>query len=283
MPFLKEAEPERDVMLPVMAGISRIVAPNSSVMTYHGTNTFLIEAPEGIVVLDPGPEDLPAHVEAILAATDGRVAKILISHTHHDHLGAAPALKAATGAPIAAFHQSQEPSFTPDIPLRDGDMIAGMTAIHMPGHASDHMCFARAGGVLFTGDHVMAWSSTVVGPPHGDMTAYCDNLRRLLTRDDTVYLPAHGPALPDPHPFVRDLLASRMRREEAILRVMREGPIASTDLVQRLYGRKDPRLHRAASRIVMAHLIKLEAELRVVQEADDVWRTAPLPQRKTSH
>ncbi len=142
MPFLTEVEPERDVKLAVLPGISRIVANNPGPMTYFGTNTWLIDSPDGTIVLDPGPEDHPEHVEAILRQTDGKVAMIVVSHTHHDHVGAVPALKAATGAKTVGFRTSATEAFEADIKLGHGDAIAGMTALHTPGHRSDHLCFS---------------------------------------------------------------------------------------------------------------------------------------------
>jgi glyoxylase-like metal-dependent hydrolase (beta-lactamase superfamily II) len=165
MPFLTEPEPERGTVQPVLPGISRIVAPNPGPMTYFGTNTYLIDTVDGLVVLDPGPEEHPEHVEAILRATAPNVALILVSHTHHDHVGAVPALQEATGAPTVGFRDSGSDSFAADIKLADGDVIAGMVAIHTPGHASDHLCFALPAkdgtAVLFSADHVMSWSTSV--------------------------------------------------------------------------------------------------------------------------
>src|SRR4051794_26420368 len=174
MPFLTEHEPHRGAVLPVLPGISRFVAANPGPMTYFGTNTYLIDTPDGIAVLDPGPEEHPEHVEAILRATGPNVALILVSHTHHDHIGAVPALQQATGAPTVGFQVSGAPeAFNADIKLSHGDAIAGMTAIHTPGHASDHLCLALPGkdgtAVLFSADHVMSWSTSVVSPPVGDM------------------------------------------------------------------------------------------------------------------
>jgi len=197
MRYLREPEPERGIRQAVLPGIDRIVAPNPSAHTYHGTNSFLIARPEGIVVLDPGPNDA-THVAALLRETGGRVALILLTHTHPDHVGAVPALAAATGAPVAAYLPSALPGFNPDIALADGSEIAGMIAVHTPGHAADHLCFARPDGTLFSGDHVMAWSSSTVSPPGGDMAAYIASLDRLLARPDRLYVPAHGPLLPEP-------------------------------------------------------------------------------------
>lgn len=270
MGFLTEPEPPRGVAEEVLPGISRLVADNPGPMTYHGTNTYLVEEADGTVVLDPGPDDA-AHVEAILAATGGRVARILLTHTHHDHLGATAALKAATGAPTCGYRRSAAPAFTPDVPLDDGERIGGLTALYTPGHAADHLCFAAAGGVLFTGDHVMPWSTSVVSPPGGDMADYFQSLRRLLEREDGVYLSGHGPRLDTPLPFVRALLAHRVARENALLAVLGRGPADTGALTAALYPGLDARLQRAAERNVLAHLLKLKAEGRAVEKRE-VWR-----------
>ena len=203
MPFLTEPEPERGANLPVLPGISRIVANNPGPMTYFGTNTYLIDTPDGLVVLDPGPDGHPEHVEAILRHTGGQIAFILVSHTHHDHVGAVPALQAATGAPTVGFRDQR--GSPPSMRTSNWTMassFAGMIALHTPGHASDHLCFAlpAANGdkVLFSADHVMSWSTSIVSPPGGDMRDYFASLKLLLDRDDDVYLPGHGPPLREP-------------------------------------------------------------------------------------
>jgi len=270
MAFLTEPVPERGVALPVVSGISRIVANNPSLMTYHGTNTYLIEMGDSFVVLDPGPDD-DGHLNDILTATQGKVSMILISHTHSDHLGATSTLKARTGATTYAFHLSADPAFAPDVLLQDGDMVAGMTALHTPGHASDHLCFARPDGIVFSADHVMSWSSSIVSPPGGDMTDYVASLRLMLSRDDGLYLPGHGPPLPNPRPYVEDLLDYRLRREEAIFGMLHNGPCTTWDLVDRLYSKTHPRLRQAAERNVVAHLFKLQVEELVWQDGE-FWR-----------
>lgn len=281
MAFLTEAEPQRGVATPIRAGVRRLVAPNPGPMTYHGTNTFLIDPPPsgntdsgsaGVIVLDPGP-DSAEHVAATLDAAAGKVSLILLSHTHADHLGATAALRAATGAPVAAFHTPMVPEFIPDIRLEHGAEIAGFHALHTPGHAADHLCFAWREGVLFSADHVMAWSTSIVSPPGGDMAAYFASLRLLLERRDTLYLPGHGPALDDPHPYVRDLLAHRMARENAIASMLARGPASTERLMETLYSQLNPMLRRAAERNVLAHLLKLENEGRVRRVAD-VWQAA---------
>ena len=270
MDFLTEPEPIRDTVLPVLPGITRIVAANPGPMTYFGTNTYLIEAADGTIVLDPGPDD-PAHVQAILAAAGGHVGKILVSHTHRDHIGALPALREATGAPTHAFHRSAEPSFTADKPLRDGDIVDGWTALHTPGHAADHLAFARADGVVFTADHVMSWSTSVVSPPHGEMSAYFASLRRLLAREDTLYLPGHGPRITETRRFVRALLDHRVMRENAVLAALRRTPTDAAGLVGAIYAGIAPALRGAAERNVIAHLLKLESEGRAARDGE-IWR-----------
>lgn len=269
MPYLTEAEPMRGVARRLLPGISCITAANPGPMTYHGTNTYIIEEPDGIVVLDPGPDDM-AHVEAIMAATDGKVARILLSHAHLDHLGAVPALRTLTGAPVASFHLSADPGHSPDIALADGARIGQLRAVHTPGHAMDHLCFARDDGLLFSGDHVMAWCSTVVGPPpRGDMAAFFESLRRLIARDDRLYLPGHGPMLPDPQPHVQDLLDRRLSRERDIVEAVANGLSDPVEIAGSLYRKANPTLKRAAERNVRAHLFKLVGEGRVREaEAD---------------
>jgi glyoxylase-like metal-dependent hydrolase (beta-lactamase superfamily II) len=216
-------------------------------------------------VLDPGPDD-KGHLDDVLRATGGRVSEILLGHTHADHLGATAALKARTGAPTSAFRVSADPEFGADVLLDDGDTAAGMIAIHTPGRASDHLCFARSDGIIFTADHMMSWSSSIVSPPGGNMTDYFQSLRRILARDDRLLLPGHGPPLPEPKAHVQALLDDRVKREEAILLALEAGPQGTWDLVDRFYSKTDPWLRRAAERNVTAHLLKLKAEGRVKQK-----------------
>jgi len=272
--FFKEPVPPRGVPIAVQAGISRIVADNPSVMTHHGTNTYLVDdGSAGLVVIDPGPDD-SKHVSDIMRVTGGRISRILLTHTHHDHLGAVAALKAESGAPTYGYVHSADESFTADHPLHDGDSVGDLTAVFTPGHAQDHLCFARSDGTLFSGDHVMGWSSTIVNPPKGNMRDYCSSLRLLLARKDKRYLPGHGPAIEEPMPYVRALLFHRELREGAILSALRDGKnTTSIELMHRLYSQIDPTLRRAAERNVIAHLIKLASEGKVVQDGE-VWRVA---------
>lgn len=271
MNFYTEAEPARGAVLPVAPGISRIVAPNPGGFTYWGTNTYLIAGAEGFTVLDPGPAS-QAHIDAILAATGGKVARILVSHTHNDHIDGLPALKAATGAPTYGYHTSATPDFTPDHGLDDGDEIAGWTALYTPGHASDHLCFARD-GLVFSADHIMGWSTSVVSPPQGNMTQYFASLRRMLARADTQYFPGHGPTVTDPAAYGAFLLNHRLAREAAIAKTLEAGPKAPMEIVLALYTDLKPALRPAAERSVTAHLHKLRDDGRAV-ERDGVWGVA---------
>lgn len=267
MAFLTEPEPSYGTPEPVLPGLRRLVARNPGPMTYFGTNTWLLDAPDGATVIDPGPDDA-AHVQAIRTATDGRVARIVLTHTHPDHVGAAPALKAETGAPIWGWGKPWLADFAPDHALADGDEIAGLTAIHTPGHASDHLCFGWRDGVLFSGDHVMSWNTSIVSPPDGDMAAYLDGLRLLQTRNDTIYCCGHGPVLREPASLLRALLVHRLGREAAVLGALGRAPVTIEAIVEALYTEIAEPLKKAAARSVLAHLVKLEREGKVKKEGD---------------
>ena len=260
--------------------VRRVVARNPSPYTFKGTGTYLIGRDE-IAVIDPGPLD-DDHLAALLRALDGAtVSHILVTHTHIDHSPLAAALKAATGAPVLAFgphpaHGSAgelggDQGFVPDRRLADGEVLTGrgwtLEAIHTPGHASNHLCFAlREEASVFTGDHVMGWSTTVVSPPDGDMAAYMASLDKLRRREEKLYIPSHGPEIAEGPGFTRALLGHRRQREAAILRRLEAGPTSIPDIVAQIYRDLDPRLVAAAGRSVMAHLIKLETEGKVASE-----------------
>jgi glyoxylase-like metal-dependent hydrolase (beta-lactamase superfamily II) len=283
IPFRREFSFEYGRLEPVAPMIRRIVARNPSPFTFRGTGTYVVGQGE-VAVIDPGP-DFPEHVEALLADLGGeRVSHILITHTHRDHSPAARALKAATGAPTCGFgphaggnrgdpavEEGGDWDFVPDIRLGDGDKIAGggwlLEAVHTPGHTSNHLCFALLdGSVLFSGDHVMGWSTSVIAPPDGDMAAYMASLDKLLGRRDRTYWPTHGPAITEPQEHVRAFIAHRREREAGILDCLRGGIGSIDPIVERLYVGLQPELRNAAGRSVHAHLIDLVA--RGVAESD---------------
>lgn len=270
MAFLTEPEPERGKAELVANGVLRLVARNPSKMTCHGTNTYLIREAAGFIVIDPGPATDPKHVEDILRVTGGQVHSILISHGHADHFGALPDLRAQTEARVYAYHTPLAPAINPDIRLGHGDRVGPLTALHTPGHAPDHLCFARSDGLVFTADHVMGWSSSVVSPPNGDMAAYVESLDFLIARDDRLYLPGHGPAITDPRPYVTELKRRRVEREDDILQALKRTPATTDELRRALYHKTDPVLQAAAERNVMAHLAKLQIEGKVSQD-DELW------------
>ena len=269
--------------------VRRLLAPNPSPFTYTGTETYIVGRGE-VAVIDPGP-DLPDHVDAILAATEGeRIGAILCTHTHRDHSPASRALQAVTGAPIigcapltmeddgpradAAF----DADYRPDRILADGETVSGpgwtLEAVATPGHTSNHLCFGlRESGALFSGDHIMGWSTTVVSPPDGDMAAYMASLDKLLGRPDRIYYPAHGEPVTEPRRFVRAVAAHRRSRERQILDLLEQQPQPIPTMVEVMYRGIDPRLHRAAGRSVLAHLLDLEARDRVWRDGDN-WAAA---------
>lgn len=267
-------------------GIARLLANNPSPFTYFGTQTYLV-GEEELVVIDPGP-DLPEHIDAILAAIDGRnLAAIACTHTHRDHSPASRALKEATGAPIIGCaplalesigpraDASFDKQYAPDQILADGEAIEfdggkRLIAVATPGHTSNHLCFAF-GDALFTGDHVMGWSTTVVVPPDGDMAAYMQSLDKLRQRGDRIYYPAHGPAVTKPAQLVRGMIGHRMQRERQILRLLGDKPRDIPDIVANAYPGLDQRLVPAAGGSVLAHLVDLERRGLVEAGEGETW------------
>jgi glyoxylase-like metal-dependent hydrolase (beta-lactamase superfamily II) len=283
IPFRREFAFQYGRLEPVAPLIRRIVARNPGPFTFRGTGTYVVGRGE-VAVIDPGP-DLAEHVAALLAGLgDERVTHILITHTHRDHSPAARALKAATGAPTYGFgphaggkrgepgvEEGGDWDFVPDVRLADGDRVDGngwtLEAVHTPGHTSNHLCFALPqSDVLFSGDHVMGWSTSVIAPPDGDMAAYMASLDKLLARRDAVYWPTHGPAITAPQDHVRAFIAHRREREAGILECLRAGIGRIDAMVEQLYVGLDPRLRRAAGRSVEAHLIDLAS--RGIVESD---------------
>jgi len=282
IPFIRTFDIETEACYEVSPLVRRITCANGSMFTFKGTNTFIVGRGR-VAVIDPGPED-EAHTRAILRALEGEtVTHILVTHTHGDHSPGVPALAAATGAPTYGFgphgigvtrawpfpsSEHGDTAFRPDVTLADGDVVTGdgwtLEAIHTPGHISNHLCFAlKEENLLFSGDHVMGWSTSIVSPPDGDMTDYMQSLDKVLARPETVYLPAHGDAIRDPKPFVRAFAAHRREREEQIMACLAEGPRTIPAMVAVMYADVDERLHRAAARSVLSHLLHMVEDGRV--------------------
>jgi len=254
-------------------GVVRIVANNPSPFTFKGTNTYLVGTRE-LALIDPGPADR-AHLAAVVAAIgDRRVSHIVITHTHRDHTDGLPALLAATGAKTAGYgrrvaakgEKRTSPSgseyvdqeFLPDVALASGQRLDGdgwaLTALHTPGHAPDHLCLALEGTkVLFSGDHVMGWNTSVVAPPEGNMGAYIRSLELLTGRSDEVYFPGHGGQIEGPQRMVKAYLLHRRMREQAIFDCIRAGTNTARAIVPVIYKGLDPRLLNAATLSVLAH------------------------------
>lgn len=267
--------------------VARVLATNPSPYTFTGTQTYLVGSTD-LAVIDPGPAE-EEHLAALLRAIGDRpVRAIMCTHTHRDHSPAAAPLAEATGAPIVGCAplviESDEPradapfdkSYAPDRVLEDGEAMAGtgwtLTAVHTPGHTSNHLCFAlEESGALFTGDHVMGWSTSVVVPPDGDMADYLASLSRLYERDqDRVYYPAHGPAVEKPRQLVRGMIGHRRARENQIAKLLGEQARSIEALVPVMYKGVDERLWPAAGMSVYAHLLDMEKRGRVARSGD-IW------------
>ncbi|MFN3818335.1 MBL fold metallo-hydrolase [Blastomonas sp.] len=267
--------------------VRRVLAGNPSAFTYTGTQTYIVGHGADVAVIDPGPAD-PDHIEAILATVgDARIAAIMCTHTHRDHSPAAAPLKQRTGAPVIGCaplilsddgprsDEAFDTSYAPDRVLADGESVSGdgwtLQAVATPGHTSNHLCLALVEtGALFTGDHVMGWSTSVISPPDGDMADYMASLGKLQERSDRVYYPAHGPAVENPAQLVRGMMGHRKQRERQVLRQLEAGPQAIPDMVPLMYKGIDSRLYGAAGRSVLAHLIDLENR-RLVARQGDAW------------
>jgi glyoxylase-like metal-dependent hydrolase (beta-lactamase superfamily II) len=289
IPYVREITFEYGRVDQVSPLIRRVIANNPGPFTFTGTGTYLVGRGE-VAVIDPGPDD-DQHLAAILAATAGeRITHILITHHHIDHSPLAAALKAATGARIygcavATPPEPPEPTsaaapevkmeaghdgdFAPDVAVCAGGEIAGpgwtFEAIPTPGHTSNHICYAlKEEHAVFTGDHIMGWSTTVITPPDGDMTDYMDSLERIRARGFATLWPTHGPPVREAGPFLDAYIAHRRQRENQILTALAAGPARIGDLVPRLYADVDSRLHPAAARSMLAHMIDLTRRGRIL-------------------
>jgi glyoxylase-like metal-dependent hydrolase (beta-lactamase superfamily II) len=286
IPFNRDFDSPYEEVARLSPMISRLLARNPSPFTFRGTGVYFVSAPgsSDIAVIDPGPL-IPEHLEALKRAISGKhVTHILVTHTHADHSPAAAPLKEWTGAKTYGYgphgsgkddslklEEGGDRAFKPDVAVRDGDVISGngftFECVYTPGHTSNHMCYALIEEkALFTGDHVMGWSTTVVGPPDGDMAEYMASLRKLIARDDRILYPTHGAPIENPKPFLQAYLDHRLDREKQILDCIGDGATTVPEMVARMYADVDKRLHPAAARSVLAHLIQLQGEGRVQQE-----------------
>ncbi|MGO7636722.1 MBL fold metallo-hydrolase [Rhizobium leguminosarum] len=268
-------EPAYGQAVPVVSGVERVTVNNPGPFTFFGTNSYIVGS-SSVAVIDPGPED-EAQFQALMAALGGRaVTHIFVSHTHRDHSPLATRLQAATGAvtvgqgphrparplregEINPFSESSDLSFVPDITLSDGETQSGdgwsLSAVLTPGHTANHAAFALEGrDILFSGDHVMAWSTSIVAPPDGSMADYMASLERLMEREDRLLLPGHGGPVTEPAGFLRALKAHRLRREQAVLARVRAGDSGIAEMVKVIYRDTDPKLHGAAALSVLAHI-----------------------------
>lgn len=282
-------------------GIRRVIAENPSKFTYRGTGTYVIGHGD-VVVVDPGPL-LDSHRDALAAALAGeRVRGILITHCHSDHSPLAAWLRAETGAPTFAFgphgpvdeddddddeiddgvkvEETIDVGFVPDVAVADGEVVAAapglsVTAIHTPGHTSNHTCYAlEEPSVLFTGDHVMGWSTTVVSPPDGDMSDYIESLRKVAGRRDAMLIPTHGSPRRDGPEYVAALVEHRLERERQVVEAVRRGLDTIPTIVADLYSDVRVELHKPAGRSVLAHLVKLVGEGKVAVDGGSRPRLA---------
>jgi len=278
LPYVRELEFTYGAVAQVSPLIRRVIAHNPSVFTFHGTGTYIVGHGK-VAIIDAGP-DLAEHVDAVLAAVRGEtVTHLIVTHTHIDHSPATRHIEAATGAESYGFgphgggegpavEEGADRDFVPDHRLEDGAVVEGdgwtLEAVHTPGHTSNHLCFTLAEEqALFSGDHVMGWSTTVVSPPDGDMGAYMGSLEKLKARGETTYWPTHGPPIPKPGSYVGKLLGHRRQREAEILSAVADGASTIPEIVALRYRGLDPRLRPAAARTVLAHLIHLVNSGRV--------------------
>ncbi|NNE23594.1 MAG: MBL fold metallo-hydrolase [Rhizobiales bacterium] len=289
--FDRDFEPAYGKAVQVSPLVRRLTCNNPSAFTFTGTGSYIVGT-GNVAVIDPGPDD-DQHLEAILAAVDGEtVSHIIITHTHRDHSPLAARLQALTGAKtygygphgagrraraIAAgdvqLDASGDMKFDPDVNVRNGDVIEGtgwrLEALFTPGHCSNHLAFGLPEeNALFCGDHVMAWSTSVIAPPDGNMADYFASLDRLMQRSDETYWPGHGPAKQDPLPFVRAFKTHRRMREEAIFKRLKLGDRTIMEVVRAVYADVDQRLHPAAAMSTLAHVEHLIEQERVATDGD---------------
>mgnify|MGYP001199294821 CR=1 FL=1 len=266
--------------------VKKLMAPNPSPFTLFGTGTFIIGRKQ-VCIIDPGPL-IESHINKLLSSIDRkRISHILVTHTHADHSPAANILKKETGAKTYAydsypkgiignrFEEAHDKNFVPDIRLKDNDIIQGedwtIKAIHTPGHTSNHLCYSlEQEKILFTGDHVMGWATTVVVPPDGDMDDYIESLKKLLLYDYSIYYPTHGNPIKEPKKYVRGLITHRKMREVQILEELKKNSLCIDEMVPKFYSTTDKRLWPAASMSLLATLISLEKKKKIFCKKNDL-------------
>ena len=267
--------------------VSRLLAPNPGPFTFRGTGVHIVGAGREVAVIDPGP-GLPEHLAALKLALEPRLVRhILVTHTHRDHSPAAAALKAFSGAtvyglPLAASAAAKDESmvdeahdhdFMPDVRVEDGMRIAGegfvLECVMTPGHTANHVCYALADEkALFSGDHVMGWSTSVIAPPDGHMGQYLASLEKLRARDDRIFYPTHGSPIANPRDWLGQLIAHRRMREAQVLDALRLGASPIATLVEKLYPDLAPALRPAAAQQVKAHLDHLAEQDAVTRDGE---------------
>jgi len=275
IPFNKELDLAPDTVDEPVPGVRRVMANNPGPFTFKGTLSYIVGCGK-VAIIDPGPDDA-AHIGALLDAVRGEtVTHIFVTHTHRDHSPAVPAIKAATGATVYAEgpHRAARPlhigehnpldssgdrDFRPDVQLKDGEVVEGdgwaIEAVTTPGHTANHMAFAlKDRNILFAGDHVMGWATSIVAPPDGAMSDYMASLDKLARRDEDLYFSGHGPAIPDAKRFVNYYILHRKAREASILHRLGKGAADIPSIVRAIYIGIDPRLTGAAGLSVLAHM-----------------------------
>jgi glyoxylase-like metal-dependent hydrolase (beta-lactamase superfamily II) len=267
--------------------VARLLAPNPGPFTFKGTGVYIVGDGASVVVIDPGPA-LPGHIEALKRAIGSRrISHILITHTHRDHSPAAAALKAWSGAATygialasrsasavageGAVDEAHDHDFVPDVLVHDGMRIEGdgleVECVATPGHTANHICYALPReGALFSGDHVMGWSTSVIAPPDGDMGAYLASLERLKARNDQILYPTHGSPIANPRAWIGQLIAHRHQREEQIRAALHRHAQSVAELVEQIYPRIEPGLRPAAAQQILAHLHHMQARGEAVAD-----------------
>jgi len=270
IPFQRELTFEYGKVEQVAPGIRRVIANNPSPFTFYGTGTYILGSGE-VAVIDPGPAD-PAHIQALVDGLDGEtVSHVLVTHTHMDHSPGCVLLREHFPAPTYAYgphgagkleqgvpvEEGGDMAFKPDVLVKHGDVVEGgdwtVECVYTPGHTSNHMCFQlREAKALFTGDHVMGWSTSIISPPDGDMMAYMVSLELLLARDDEVYYPTHGRSVTNPKELVKAFIEHRREREDQIIECVGRGVGLINDMVPQMYTDTPEFMYPAAARSVLA-------------------------------